>query len=82
MILPAAVAPESLGRCGPIPHSLRDGGASRSAPRAGSVIIVLHPVTRARNAAVKEGSSLTVTAASSAGALVPADRYAKRNLAA
>src|SRR5580698_2933678 len=41
------------GPCGPLLHSLRDGGASRSAPRACSLIIVLHPATRARNAAVR-----------------------------
>jgi hypothetical protein len=60
------------GPCGPLLHSLRDGGASRSAPRAGSLIIVLHPVACARNAAVKGDSSLTVTTSSSARARVPA----------
>ena len=48
----------------------RSSGASRSAPRAGTVIMVLHPATRARNALVKVSSSLTVTIMSSAGALV------------
>jgi hypothetical protein len=62
------------GPCGPLLHSLRDGGASRSAPRAGSLIIVLHPVTCARNAAVKGDSSLTVTTSSSARARLPAVR--------
>lgn len=48
--------------------------AARPGPRlrAGTVIIVLHPATRARNALVKGGSSLTVTITSIAGALVPA----------
>src|SRR5271155_2750337 len=60
------------GPCGPLLHSLRDGGASRSAPRACSLIIVLHPVTCARNAAEKGDSALVFPTFPSARTRVPA----------